>query len=103
MGPGIWSGGRMGGGADTSCPWGPALEEGSAEWSELAKATARGSYGKVLKFLYRTGFLAMDLSWRRQEDGTSYHKAFKKCSRWNTYFIYAYIDIYIHTHPISTL
>lgn len=26
------------GGAIASCPWGPALEEGSAEWSELAKS-----------------------------------------------------------------
>lgn len=26
------------GGAIANCPWGPALEEGSAEWSELAKS-----------------------------------------------------------------
>lgn len=45
----------MGGGAVTDCPEGPALEEGSAGWSELAKAAERGSYGKVLKFMYCTG------------------------------------------------
>lgn len=81
----------MGGGAVTNCPKGLALEEGSAGWSELAKAAGRGSYGKVLKFMYCTGSLAMDL-WRRQEDGTGYQKVFEKCSRWNTYY---FICLYI--------
>lgn len=50
----------MDGGAVTNCPWSPALEEGSAGWSELAKATGRASWGKVLKFMYCAGSLVVE-------------------------------------------